>query len=227
ISRYEADSDILEPSPAELRTAGQNYPRQLAAVYLRLPAVDPRVAQLAADVTAAGKNNYDRASALENYLRTRYGYTLQLPRTQPRDPIANFLFERKQGHCEYFASAMAVMLRTLDIPSRVVNGFRTDEFNDLTGNYVVRAKDAHAWVEAYFPGYGWQTFDPTPSGNGGTPQGWGRVALYLDAMASFWRDWIVSYDASHQYVLGQAAVTGTRGLWEKARNWARNQYDSM
>jgi hypothetical protein len=122
---------------------------------------------------------------------------------------------------------MAVMLRTLGIPSRVVNGFRTDEFNDLTENYVVRAKDAHAWVEAYFPVYGWQTFDPTPAGNSGTPQGWGRIALYVDAMASFWRDWVVSYDSSHQYVLGQAAVSGTRGLWEGARLWARKHYQSM
>ncbi len=144
-----------------------------------------------------------------------------------KDPIANFLFERKQGHCEYFASSMAVMLRTLGIPSRVVNGFRSDEFNDLTGNYVVRAKDAHSWVEAYFPGYGWQTFDPTPAGNSGTPQGWSRLALYVDAMASFWRDWVVSYDTSHQYALGQAAFSGTRGLWENARNWARDHYESM
>jgi len=227
ISRYEADSDIATPSPAELRTAGQNYPPQIAATYLRLPRIDPRVQQLAFQVSASTKSNFDKAAAIENYLRTRYGYTLQLPRTMVKDPIANFLFERKQGHCEYFASSMAVMLRTLGIPSRVVNGFRTDEFNDLTGNYVVRAKDAHAWVEAYFPGYGWQTFDPTPAGGSGTPQGWGRVALYVDAMASFWRDWVVSYDSSHQYVLGQAAVSGTRGLWEGARTWARNHYESM
>jgi protein-glutamine gamma-glutamyltransferase len=172
-------------------------------------------------------SDFDRASAIENYLRTRYGYTLQLPRTTPRDPIANFLFERKQGHCEYFASSMAVMLRTLGIPSRVVNGFRSDEFNDLTGYYVVRAKDAHSWVEAYFPGYGWQTFDPTPAGDAGTPQGWDRLALYVDAMASFWRDWIVSYDSSHQYVLGQAAVSGTRTLWENSRTWARDRYAAM
>jgi hypothetical protein len=109
----------------------------------------------------------------------------------------------------------------------VVNGFRSDEFNDITGNYVVRAKDAHSWVEAYFSGYGWQTFDPTPFGGGGTPQGWGRLALYVDAMASFWRDWIVSYDTTHQYVLGQAAVNGTRGLWESARKWARDKYAAM
>ena len=119
------------------------------------------------------------------------------------------------------------MLRTLGIPSRVVNGFRSDEFNDLTGSYVIRAKDAHAWVEAYFPGYGWQTFDPTPSGNGGIPQGWSRIALYIDAMASFWREWIVSYDSSHQFELGKAAITGSRGMWEGARAWARARYAAM
>jgi len=227
ISRYEADSDVAKPSPAELRGAGQNYPPQVAAAYLRLPPVDPRISQLAAQVTNSSQNPFDKASAIEHHLRTHYGYTLELPRTPQRDPIANFLFERKQGHCEYFASSMAVMLRTIGIPSRVVNGFRTDEFNDLTGNYVVRAKDAHSWVEAYFPGYGWQTFDPTPAGAGGTPEGWGRLALYVDAMASFWRDWIVSYDTTHQYVLGQAAVSSTRGLWEGARTWAREKYESM
>jgi protein-glutamine gamma-glutamyltransferase len=227
ISRYEADSDIASPAASELRTAGQNYPASITSMYLRLPRVDARVSQLAAQVTASARNNFDKAAAVESHLRTRYGYTLQLPRTTVNDPIANFLFERKQGHCEYFASSMAVMLRTLGIPSRVVNGFRTDEFNDLTGNYVVRAKDAHAWVEAYFPGYGWQTFDPTPGGAADTPQGWGRVGLYVDAMASFWRDWIVSYDTSHQFILGQAAVSGTRGLWEGARTWARMHYERM
>ncbi len=227
ISRYEAESDIAAPTPSELRSAGQNYPVHIQAAYLRLPAVDPRVPRLATQITTSASNDFDKASRIENYLRTHFAYTLQLPRTRVKDPIANFLFERKQGHCEYFASAMAVMLRTLGIPSRVVNGFRSDEFNDLTGNYVVRAKDAHSWVEAFFPGYGWQTFDPTPGGNGGTPQGWGRVALYIDAMASFWRDWVVSYDTSHQYVLGQSAVGRSRAVWESARNWARIRYDSM
>src|SRR5450631_1719706 len=227
ITRYEADSNIAAPAPAELRAAGRDYPERIAATYLRLPAVDPRVARLAAQVTNSANNDFDKATAIENNLMTHFGYTLELPRAPVKDPIANFLFERKQGHCEYFASAMAIMLRTLGIPSRVVNGFRSDEFNDLTGNYVIRAKNAHAWVEAYFPGYGWQTFDPTPAGNGGTPQGWGRAALYVDAMASFWRDWIVSYDTTHQYVLGQAAVNGTRGLWERSRSWAREHYEQM
>jgi protein-glutamine gamma-glutamyltransferase len=227
ISRYEAQSDIATAAPAELRTAGQDYSPQMAQTYLKLPTVDPRVPRLAAQITASAKNNYDRAAAVENYLKTRFTYSLQQPKTEVNDPIANFLFVRKQGHCEYFASAMAVMLRTIGIPSRVVNGFRSDEFNDLTGNYVIRAKDAHSWVEAYFPGYGWQMFDPTPGGNAATPEGFGRVSLYIDAMASFWRDWVVSYDASHQYVLGQTAVNGTRGMWEGARTWARLRYERM
>src|ERR1700733_2260845 len=122
---------------------------------------------------------------------------------------------------------MAVMLRTLRIPSRVVNGFRSDEFNDVTGNYVVRAKDAHSWVEAYFPGYGWITFDPTPGGGVGSPQGWGRAMLYLDAAASFWRAWVISYDSSHQYILSQSVLSGTRSAWERARMKARLRYARM
>ena len=227
INRYEAVSDIAAASPAELRGAGRNYPPEIASIYLQSPKVDPRVVQLAQQITRPAGNDFDKASAIENYLRTHFGYTLELPRVTPPDPIAHFLFERKQGHCEYFASSMAVMLRTLGIPSRVVNGFHSDEFNDLTGNYIVRAKDAHSWVEAYFPGYGWQTFDPTPAGNGRNAPSWGRVGLYLDAMASFWRDWVVSYDISHQLVLGEAAISNTRGFWENARAWARRKYESM
>lgn len=227
ISRYEATSDIATPTVAELRAAGRNYPVKLAEIHLRLPEIDARIPQLASQITRSAKTDYDKATVIENYLRSRFAYTLELPRTEAKDPIANFLFERKQGHCEYFASSMAVMLRTLGIPSRVVNGFRSDEFNDITGSYVVRAKDAHSWVEAYFPGYGWQTFDPTPASSGGTPHGWGRFALYLDAAASFWRDWVIAYDSSNQYVLSRAAINTSRGTWEGARLWAQKHYASM
>ena len=226
ISRYDAVSNVATPTAAELRAAGRNYPDDITD-YLRLPQLDPRVQRLASQITRSGKTEYDRASTIENYLRTNFGYSLQLSQITPTDPIANFLFERKQGHCEYFASSMAVMLRTIGIPSRVVNGFRSDEFNDVTGSYIVRAKDAHSWVEAYFPGYGWQTFDPTPAGNVGPPQGWGRLELYMDAMASFWRDWVISYDSSNQYELSHGAITSSRGLWEEARLWARSHYRSL
>jgi protein-glutamine gamma-glutamyltransferase len=227
VSLYEADSDISTPSPEQLRAAGDYLP-QFSLAYLQTPRrLDPRIPRLAAQITGSASNRYDKAIALEKYLQTHYGYTLQLLRTPVADPLANFLFERKQGHCEYFASSMAVMLRTLGIPSRVVNGFRSDEFNDVTGNYVVRAKNAHSWVEAYFPGYGWVTFDPTPGGAIGSPQGWGRAMLYLDAAASFWREWVISYDTSHQNILGQAVLNGTRGSWERARMWARLRYERL
>ncbi len=227
VSRYEADSDISKPSPEKLREAAEDYPSEVRWTYLRLPPMDLRVRELAQRVTGSQPTEFDKAAALENYLQANFQYTLDLPKTTSADPIANFLFERKKGHCEYFASAMAVMLRSVGIPSRVVNGFRSDEFNDLTANYVVRAKDAHAWVEAYFPGYGWQTFDPTPAAASSTPQGWSRIGLYLDAMASFWREWVVSYDVGHQYVLGQNALNDARSLWDHAHNWTRNRYESI
>jgi transglutaminase-like putative cysteine protease len=224
-SIYDAVSDISTPAPEQLRESGDYLP-QFAFTYLQLPPLDSRIPRLAQQISASAgnNNNYDKAAAIESYLKTHYGYTLQLPRSPVADPLANFLFERRQGHCEYFASAMAVMLRTQRIPARVVNGFRGGEFNDLTGSYVLRARDAHAWVEAYFPGYGWVTFDPTPAANTGTPQGWSRLLLYFDAASSFWREWVISYDSSHQYVLGQTALSSTRSSWERAQSWGRMHY---
>jgi hypothetical protein len=226
VSTYNAESNVAQPRPAELRNAAQEYPPAVLLNYLQLPRLDPRVTPLAEQITAAESNNYDKAVALERYLRMHYGYTLQLGRSARRDPLAYFLFERKQGHCEYFASAMAVMLRTLKIPSRVVNGFRTGEFNDVTSQYLVRASNAHSWVEAYFPRYGWISFDPTPAAPAQVRTGWSRLALYTDAMASFWREWVVSYDVSHQYILGQRAAQGGTQWIRKMRRWERLQYEA-
>jgi hypothetical protein len=227
ISLYDAESDLSQPTPAELRKAAGVYPPEFALTYLLLRSVDPRISQLARQVTASAANNYDRAAALERYLMTTFGYTLQLPRVAPKDPVADFLFQRKQGHCEYFASSMAVMLRTQGIPSRVVNGFRTTEFNDLTSTYVIRASSAHSWVEAYFPGYGWISFDPTPAASPITETGWNRMMLYLDALASFWREWVINYDASHQRTLSENAIRGSRTMVERSRQWVQEQYDAL
>ncbi|HEY1660062.1 MAG TPA: DUF3488 and transglutaminase-like domain-containing protein [Candidatus Sulfotelmatobacter sp.] len=227
ISSYDAESDITQPSAANLRSAGNNFPA-FTAPYLKLPPrIDLRIPRLAAEKAGSASNEYDKAVAIDRYLKTNYGYTLQLLRAPVPDPLANFLFDRKQGHCEYFASSMAVMLRTLKIPARVVNGFRSDEFNDITGSYIIRARNAHSWVEVYFPQYGWITFDPTPGGLVGTPEGWDRAMLYLDAAQSFWREWIISYDASHQFVLGQAAMNTTRSLADRARGWTLTRYQDL
>jgi transglutaminase-like putative cysteine protease len=228
VGRYEASSNIAQPRADELRAAASSYPPEISRGYLQLPTqLDRRIPRLAEQVTASNANNYDKAAALEQYLRTNFGYTLQLSRTPPPDPLAEFLFERKQGHCEYFASAMAVMLRTLGIPARIVNGFRTGEFNDLTAEYIVRAANAHSWVEAYFPDYGWVSFDPTPGGMLEGRAGWSRLALYMDAVASFWREWVINYDVGHQQTLAQQTTRTGRQLVEQALASGRRRYAAL
>src|SRR5262249_36925845 len=120
---YQADSTIRIPASTSLRLPSTSVVPEVLSIYLQLPALDPRVEALAEQITARATTSLDKAAAMKNYSPSHYGYTLQLPSTAVADPIANFLFVRRQGHCEYFASSMAVMLRSLRIPSRVVNGF--------------------------------------------------------------------------------------------------------
>jgi transglutaminase-like putative cysteine protease len=227
VGSYEASSNLAQPEAKQLRAAVVSLSPEVQSNYLQLPPLDPRIPRLAEQITAQADNNYDRAEAIERYLQTHYGYTLQLSSTVPSDPLAEFLFERKRGHCEYFASSMAIMLRTLRIPSRVVNGFRTGEFNDLTSQYLIRASDAHSWVEAYFPGYGWVNFDPTPAGPSEASTGWRRFRLYTDAMASFWREWVINYDMSHQQHLAFSSTRSGRELLERVQAWARRKYQAL
>ena len=131
----------------------------------RPSAVESQIALLARQITAGKTNPYDQASAIEDYLRTSFTYTLKPPATPAgQDPLAFFLFDSKKGYCEYFATAMGDMLRSLGIPTRLVNGFGPGTFDSKTNRYVVRESDAHTWVEVYFPGYGWVPFEPTPDG---------------------------------------------------------------
>jgi transglutaminase-like putative cysteine protease len=228
VNTYEASSNVAQPSPAQLRAASSGYPPQILLNDLQTPgSLDPRIVRLAAEITSAENNNYDRAAALERYLRTHFTYSLKLSHTLDRDPLASFLFERKQGHCEYFASAMAIMLRSLGIPARVVNGFRTGEFNDITSQYLVRASNAHSWVEAFFPGYGWVGFDPTPAASAPSRTAWARVMLYLDAAASFWREWVINYDAGHQHILSRQAAHGTLEWFRRMQGWIRHEYQRL
>jgi transglutaminase-like putative cysteine protease len=223
ITDYAALSQLAPPMPSSVNAAADPG---VGDIYLKLPSyLDARVPALAEQITAKEHTSYQKASVIERYLASTYRYTLQLPAVPPRDPIANFLFDRQEGHCEYFASSMAIMLRTLGIPSRIVNGFRGGEYNDLTDSYIVRAKDAHSWVEAYFPGYGWYTFDPTPS-SPAVPSAWNRMYLYMDAMREFWHEWVVNYDTGHQNVLGFAAIRQGRFGLERLRDWSQSTYQN-
>jgi transglutaminase-like putative cysteine protease len=215
--RYEAESVVPLPPPALLRELGTAYPEESRAIYLQLPPLDPRIPALAQQITSRATNPYDKAAAIENYLRTRYGYTLDLSGSPAADPLAHFLFERRAGHCEYFAAAMTVMLRTQGIPARYVNGFLPGEYNDVGDDYIVRASDAHSWVEVYFPDYGWIPFDPTPPAEDKS-RGWLRhLALYWDWFELSWSEWVVNYDFTHQLALAQNLGRASRSWSTRAR----------
>src|SRR4029077_14744316 len=132
----------------------------------RPPEAIAAIRKLALQITAKYTNPYDKATAIESYLRdtTRYTYTLSPPPTLGMDPIEFFLFHSKKGYCAYFASAMGDMLRSIGIPTRLVSGFGPGTFDVKSNTTQVRGEDAHTWVESYFPGYGWITFEPTPDG---------------------------------------------------------------
>lgn len=224
---YSGLAEVGQASEQTLRGATGRIPREIAAQYLQLPKLDPRIRDLAAKVTEDMPTAYDKSVALERYLYSNFAYTLELPAVKPEDPLAHFLFERRRGHCEYFASSMAIMLRTLGVPTRTITGFRGGEFNSLTGEYIVRARDAHAWVEAYFPGQGWVAFDPTPAGTQPTPTTWSRFMLYMDAAREFWREWVVNYDFAHQQELSSTALVKSRHYLDEVRDWAKARYKSM
>jgi hypothetical protein len=224
IQLYGGEADQNDPTPLVRNSTSQDYP-SLVRQYLGLPPfLDPRIRALAADVAASAPSNYARARAIETYLSRNLGYTLDLP-GEEADPLAHFLFERKKGHCEYFASSMAIMLRTLNVPARVVNGFRGGEYNDVNHTYIIRARDAHSWVEVYFPEYGWMTFDPTPSASAqaGTHVS-SRLTLYLDALQEMWREWIINYDFSRQVRLGSQIGSRVSRLQSAVRFWYGKKY---
>src|SRR5262249_11460949 len=120
--------------------------------YLQLPAtLSARIPALARQLTAEARDPADAARRLTAFLSREFRYTLTLEKVSDLDPLDEFLFVRRAGHCEYFAAALAVMLRAVGVPARVVNGFQQGEWNPHGRYFIVRLRDAHSWVEAYLP----------------------------------------------------------------------------
>ncbi|WP_028294213.1 transglutaminase family protein [Oceanobacter kriegii] len=164
-----------EPLPADTRYTVVSEPQHIHgrsisrlpapdANDLQLPAkMDPRISKLASNITQAGRTPLQRAEQLESYLRENYQFSLQsVIDNQGNTPLAPFLFDRKSGHCEHFASSMVVMLRSLGIPARLATGFSASQRNPVTGYFELRAIDGHAWAEAWIEGK-WLSFEPTPA----------------------------------------------------------------
>lgn len=226
---YTAWSRAEAPDPEELRAVEGGYTPS-ARHFLQLPRLEPRVQALADSLTAGLPTRYDRVAAVQRHLRG-FGYTLELPATARETSLEHFLFQRREGHCEYFSTAMVVLLRAAGIEARNVNGFLGGEWNEF-GNYlVVTQNQAHSWVEVWFPEYGWVTFDPTPAGAGvgSASQAWfwpGRI--FFDGIQHRWSKWVLDYSLESQSGLFQrwsrtlaalepeAPAGGDTGSWRPA-----------
>lgn len=160
---YHANALLANPTIPELQEAGQEYPEWITDKYLQLPAdFSPRIQALALEITAAHDNPYDKAAAITNYLRSEIEYAPSVFFPEGTvDRLEYFLFEGKQGFCNYYASAEVLMLRSAGVPARIAVGFAQGEPNLQNTFYTVRERDAHAWPEVYFPRYGWIEFEPT------------------------------------------------------------------
>ena len=197
--------------------------------YAQLPAsLDPEVTALARRIVGDARTVGEAAARIEAHLRANYGYTLDLGRDDRYAPLADFLFVQKRGHCEYFSTAMVVLLRTQGIGARNVNGFLGGTWNGYGGYLAVSQGDAHSWVEVYYPEQvcgapgdcqwfdRWQTHDPTPPSSSplreATP--WMKLLQYTDALRMRWYKYVIEYDLEHQ--LG--ALLSLREMWRAWRS---------
>lgn len=186
--------------PADLGQEPGPYPEWVVRQYLQLPFQSERINILAREVTQRQHNPYEKATAIQTHLSHNYRYSLDAPLAAQDQPLEEFLFSRKTGYCEHYATAMVIMLRTVGIPARLVTGFLATEWNDYGNYFVVRQQDAHAWVEVYLPHSGWIGMDPTPTednpGAGGPV--WEVLAPLVDNIKLQWNRLFVQYSAADQ-----------------------------
>jgi transglutaminase-like putative cysteine protease len=160
---YEVRAELADPNVQELRAADMSYPQWISERYLQVPdGLRGQMQALAERVSAGELTPYDKAAAVTDYLRANLQYSTAVPAPpEGQDPVAWVLFDYEKGFCNYYASAEVLLLRSIGIPARLAVGFAQGELQN--GVYVVRRRDAHAWPEVYFPGYGWIEFEPTVS----------------------------------------------------------------
>jgi protein-glutamine gamma-glutamyltransferase len=199
--RYSVYSDVGPPDERTLRLAPDaDLEDDELQPYLALPADLPaRVSQLARDLTKDAHGPWQKARVLSDYL-ARYRYTLDLKRDERYEPLEDFLFVQRAGHCEYFASALAILLRAVGVPTRSVNGFLGGEWNNYGHYLAVRQGDAHSWVEVWIDGPGWVTMDPTPPGAAVPTRAgaWNKMRQLFDNVELAWFKYVIEYDLGKQ-----------------------------
>jgi transglutaminase-like putative cysteine protease len=228
-SSYRVVSRVPDATEATLRAADANpVPKGIRDTYAGQPIATHRVRVLAAQVTAGAPTAYDKARALEAWMGAHTKYSLNAPLARPHvDVVDDFLFNVRAGWCEQISSSLVVMLRTLGIPAREATGFVPGDRSRLTGEWIVRSKHAHAWAEVYFPGVGWQAFDPTAS-----------VPLAADTRApeSLW-SWLGHHALAFfalLFAVSALLATGSaarrfvaRRRARRSRSWAARRLDDL
>jgi transglutaminase-like putative cysteine protease len=213
--QYSVRSQTPRILPGDASAAVVTYPEFVRRQYLQLPALGPEIARLSSDVTHRSRSSYESVLFIKQHLLENYRYSLEMESGRSPHPLEDFLFTRKTGYCEHYATAMVVMLRSVGIPARLVTGFLATEWNGFGHYYTVRQRDAHAWVEVYFPGSGWITFDPTPPEPASATTPWWRsLDGAVDSVRLRWDQLIIQYSAADQL----SVIQGVRDSSDALRN---------
>ena len=196
------------------------YPDSIRSHYLQVPPGSEQVADLAYRVSQQATTPFERTLAIQQHLLENYRYSLEADTTTLSHPLEEFLFTRKTGYCEHYATAMVVMLRTVGIPARLVTGFLATEWNEYGAYFTVRQRDAHAWVEVYFPHSGWITMDPTPTVSAaGTTTRWEPLSQLGESLRLKWDRLFVHYSAKDQLAAVHGVREGSGALRERVGQW--------
>ena len=206
---YTAYSVVSTVSSAERKATSFQYPEFIARQYLQTPALDAQIIELSRRITHPATSVMDAIQLIQGHVLTNYRYSLDVPALQSAHPLEDFLLTRKVGYCEHYATAMVILLRTVGIPARLVTGYLAAEWNEFGHYYTVRQRDAHAWVEVYFPQSGWITLDPTPASAEAAPQRWWPSPWsVVDSIRLKWDHLFINYSVADQFALVQGLRQG-------------------
>ena len=218
--RYSVVSREYRILPGEQSSATLEYPAAIRDRYLQVPTHSDRIAELAQSVTRGASSPYEKATAVLQHLLSNYAYSLEMGTTSSGHPIDEFLFTRKTGYCEHYATAMVLMLRSIGIPSRLVTGFLATEWNEFGNYYTVRQRDAHAWVEMYYPQSGWITMDPTPSNPLAlAPSAWVAFQRFAESLRLHWDRVFIRYSGRDQLAIIHSLRDGSDSARDALAQW--------
>lgn len=217
--QYRAWSEPVIPSSDELNDLSPDYLRHMVSQDYRLLTAHellPITQELAEEITKDAATPFQKAVAIERWLTAGdFDYTLNLPPLPPDHPIDAFIHDTKTGHCELFASAMALMLRSVDVPARLATGYRGGAYDPSDESYTVSADTAHVWVEVFFPQYGWVQFDPSPPSPEFDGIGLGAIqrafSLYTLRSKMFWYRNVVGFTPRNRLEILRDATLGIFG----------------